>query len=156
MRTSPRGRRRPRAPLTARRRLVVKNLPDLGYLPKPADPDPEPRAVYIGDVRRSRGLAAMLAAVGAAERRQRWTSSGRSPPPDQAGSPGGGAESPAAARVRLHGRLAPREAWGIARGAWTGLALLDDTRVPRSRTHKAVRIPGLRTGCCGHAAAPDG
>jgi glycosyltransferase involved in cell wall biosynthesis len=30
-------------------------------------------------------------------------------------------------RVRLHGRLAPREAWRLAEGAWCGLALLDDT-----------------------------
>ncbi len=30
-------------------------------------------------------------------------------------------------RVRLHGRLAPREAWRLAEGAWCGLVLLDDT-----------------------------
>ncbi|MGA4540258.1 glycosyltransferase family protein [Uniformispora flossi] len=113
-------------PLTARRRLVVKNLPDLGYLPKPADPDPEPRAVYIGDVRRSRGLAAMLAAVEAAES---WHLDivGPVAAADQEWLARWRRESPAAARVRLHGRLAPREAWGIAQGAWTGLALLDDT-----------------------------
>ena len=30
-------------------------------------------------------------------------------------------------RVRLHGRLAPRQAWEVARGAWVGLLLLEDT-----------------------------
>lgn len=37
------------------------------------------------------------------------------------------AASPAADRIRLHGRLPPAEAWALAGGAWVGLALLDDT-----------------------------
>jgi glycosyltransferase involved in cell wall biosynthesis len=35
--------------------------------------------------------------------------------------------SPARDRVRLHGRLAPEQAWAFAAGAWVGLALLEDT-----------------------------
>jgi len=108
-------------PLAARARLVVRNLPRPGDLPPPGDPDPEPRALYVGDVRPSRGLAAMVDAVLAA-------------PPwrlDIVGpiAPSDAEEVRARAgdRVRLHGRLPPRRAWALAGGAWAGLALLDDT-----------------------------
>ena len=37
------------------------------------------------------------------------------------------ATSPAASRVRFHGRKPPKQAWALARGAWVGLSLLDDT-----------------------------
>jgi glycosyltransferase involved in cell wall biosynthesis len=37
------------------------------------------------------------------------------------------ATSPAASRVRFHGRKPPLQAWALARGAWVGLSLLDDT-----------------------------
>src|SRR5437660_1476257 len=37
------------------------------------------------------------------------------------------AESPAAARVRLHGRMPPATAWRLARGAWVGMSLLHST-----------------------------
>ena len=53
-------------PLTARRRLVVPNLPDPAMLPEPAAREPRPRALYVGDVRASRGLFAMLEAIRAA------------------------------------------------------------------------------------------
>jgi glycosyltransferase involved in cell wall biosynthesis len=36
-------------------------------------------------------------------------------------------DSPAANRVRFHGRRPPRAAWALAGGAWAGLVLLDDT-----------------------------
>ncbi|MDI2132261.1 glycosyltransferase family protein [Yinghuangia seranimata] len=113
-------------PLTARRRLVVKNLPDRGYLPEPGEPDAVPRAVYIGDVRRSRGLATMLAAI---ESAAPWELDivGPVAAADRAWLDDWRAGSPAADRVRLHGRQAPGEAWRIARGAWTGFALLHDT-----------------------------
>jgi glycosyltransferase involved in cell wall biosynthesis len=35
--------------------------------------------------------------------------------------------SPAADRVRLHGRMPPEAAWRLARGAWAGLSLLHST-----------------------------
>ncbi|MDR3360033.1 MAG: hypothetical protein LBO20_05195, partial [Bifidobacteriaceae bacterium] len=52
----------------APRRLVVRNLPDLSLLPVggAGTPDPRPRALYIGDIRASRGLFQMLDAVKAA------------------------------------------------------------------------------------------
>ncbi|HEX6918425.1 MAG TPA: glycosyl transferase, partial [Phycicoccus sp.] len=45
------------------RRRVVRNLPDPGMLPEPGHGDDSPRALYVGDVRTSRGLAAMVAAL---------------------------------------------------------------------------------------------
>jgi glycosyltransferase involved in cell wall biosynthesis len=113
-------------PLTARRRLVVRNLPDPGYLPAAVEPDPVPRAVYIGDVRRSRGLADMLAAIEAAPG---WELDVVGPvhPADAGWLADWAATSAAADRVRLHGRLAPSQAWALAAGASVGLALLADT-----------------------------
>jgi glycosyltransferase involved in cell wall biosynthesis len=113
-------------PATAPERLVVRNAPSGGYLPPPSAPGPVPRALYIGDVRRSRGLPVMLAALeGAPE----WEL-------DVVGPVAGAdrvwldawlAASPAATRVRFHGRMPPQQAWALARGAWVGLSLLDDT-----------------------------
>ena len=114
-------------PLKARHRLVLPNVPYPGMLPAPADPDPEPRALYVGDVRSSRGLFAMLEALRAAPR---WTCDVVGPVAlaDQAelqrrleADPG------LAARVRLHGRRTPERAWALAPGAWCGLLLLTDT-----------------------------
>jgi glycosyltransferase involved in cell wall biosynthesis len=113
-------------PLAAPRRLVLRNLPSGGYLPAPCEPGPVPRAVYIGDVRASRGLRTMLAAIEAAPGWQL----------DVVGPVAGGdqrwleawlAASPAAVRVRFHGRQPPAQAWGLAAGAWVGLSLLEDT-----------------------------
>lgn len=113
-------------PARARRRLVVRNLPDPDYLPPPAEPDPTPRAIYIGDVRRSRGLADMLAAIEAAPG---WELDVVGPihPAEAEAVRDWSATSPAVDRVRLHGRLAPEQAWKLAAGAWVGLALLSDT-----------------------------
>jgi len=113
-------------PDRAARRLIVRNLPDLALLPEPAEPGPEPRALYIGDVRESRGLFAMLRTLELAphwrldivgpvaardrERLAEWQST-----------------STAAARVRLHGRMPPQAAWKLAAGAWVGLSLLHST-----------------------------
>lgn len=113
-------------PYRPRSRLVVRNLPIIDMLPPPASPDAAPRALYIGDVRRSRGLQSMLAVleacpdwsldvvgpVAAADRR--WLSQWRT-------------ASPARDRVRFHGRLPPRDAWQLASGAWVGLCLLEPT-----------------------------
>ena len=113
-------------PLRARRRLVVRNLPDYGYLPAPGPPEPQPRAIYIGDVRRSRGLATMLETIAVAPD---WTLDivGELNVADQPWLNSWLASSPAAGRVRVHGRLPPSEAWALAAGAWAGLALLDAT-----------------------------
>jgi glycosyltransferase involved in cell wall biosynthesis len=42
------------------------------------------------------------------------------------------AEGPARDRLRLHGRMPPRSAWELARGAWCGLVLLEDTAAFRA------------------------
>jgi glycosyltransferase involved in cell wall biosynthesis len=113
-------------PLAARSRLVVKNLPDTSMLPAPSEPGPTPRALYVGDLRATRGLFTMLEAVEAAPG---WELDlvGPVAAADQSRLDDWLASSPAAARVRLHGRLAPRDAWVLAEGAWAGLALLDRT-----------------------------
>jgi glycosyltransferase involved in cell wall biosynthesis len=112
-------------PAAGRQRLVVRNLPDLAMLP--ADPAPEPlRAVYVGDLRASRGLRTMVEAVAAAPgwqldlvgpvaaADQPWLTE-RLGRPDVTG------------RVHLHGRRPPREAWRVAGRAGVGLVLLEDT-----------------------------
>ncbi|HYJ74918.1 MAG TPA: glycosyltransferase [Kineosporiaceae bacterium] len=113
-------------PRTAPARLVVRNATAGTYLPAPTDPGPVPRALYIGDVRRSRGLFVMLAAIEAAPG---WELDVVGPvaPADQAELGTWVATSPAVARVRFHGRRPPEQAWALARGAWVGLSLLDDT-----------------------------
>ncbi|EAP97493.1 probable glycosyltransferase WbpH [Janibacter sp. HTCC2649] len=108
-------------------RLVVRNVPDLAMMPEPSELDDVPRAIYIGDVRRSRGLQAMLDAV---EGSPSWHL-------DVVG-PVAAADAPdvteaelerrgLAHRVRFHGRQPPEKAWRLADGAWCGLALLEDT-----------------------------
>ena len=115
-----------------RRRLVVRNLPDLSMMPDvatPRTPDDATRqvqrALYVGDLRASRGLDDMLCAVAAApgwhldlvgpvsaaERERVEALVG----PELAG------------RLTWHGRLPPRQAWELASGASVGLALLQDT-----------------------------
>ncbi|CAB4959696.1 unannotated protein [freshwater metagenome] len=113
-------------PMAARNRVVLRNLPYGDYLPPPTAPDPEPRALYIGDLRISRGLFDMIEAVAAAPG---WTL-------DLVGPVSSTEESALTSRlacddvrgrVRLHGRRPPREAWELARGAWVGFSLLHDT-----------------------------
>jgi glycosyltransferase involved in cell wall biosynthesis len=113
-------------PSTARHRIVVQNLPDPSMLPAPKPRDAAPRAIYIGDIRGSRGLFTMLRAIEAATA---WTLDlvGPVAPSDRPALDAWLAQSPAAERVRLHGRLEPRQAWSLAEGAWAGLALLDET-----------------------------
>ena len=113
-------------PLAARDRLVVQNLPSGGYLPEPAAPDDLPRAVYVGDVRRSRGLRTMLEAI---EQAPGWQLDVVGPvsPADREWLDRWCSESPSAARVTFHGRMTPEQAWARAAGAWVGLCLLDLT-----------------------------
>ena len=113
-------------PHSARRRLVVRNLPDTTMLPEPAPRSAEPRALYVGDVRRSRGLFAMLETLEAAPS---WTLDVVGPvsTADQPDLDAWLASSPAARRVRFHGRRPPTEAWAFAAGAWAGLSMLEAT-----------------------------
>jgi glycosyltransferase involved in cell wall biosynthesis len=113
-------------PTTARRRLVVRNLPTPSMFSSHATRGPVPCAVYIGDLRTSRGLFDMLDAVGQA-------------PPWEIDLVGPVADADAAAlkkrlaapdlsgRARHHGRQPPERAWQIAREAWIGFCLLNDT-----------------------------
>jgi glycosyltransferase involved in cell wall biosynthesis len=113
-------------PRAAPHRLVVRNLPDPSMLPAPTEPAERPRALYVGDVRASRGLWSMLDAVAAAPG---WTLDVVGPvAAADAGALAARLErDDLAGRVRLHGRRPPAEAWRRARGAWCGLVLLEDT-----------------------------
>jgi glycosyltransferase involved in cell wall biosynthesis len=113
-------------PRTARQRLVVPNVPSETLMPAATGRDLLPRAVYVGDVRESRGLFDMIEAIAAAPDwqldvvgpvavRDRSRLRDRLAMPDVTG------------RIRLHDRRPPKESWLIARGAWTGLCLLHDT-----------------------------
>ncbi len=113
-------------PLRARSRLVLRNLPDLALLPPPAPPDPRPRALYVGDLRASRGLFTMLDAIAQAPA---WSLDLVGPvrAGDERALRARLADGDLAGRVRLHGRRPPAAAWALAAGAWAGLALLHDT-----------------------------
>lgn len=113
-------------PLDHRQRLVVTNLPDLQMLPEPAAPDPVPRALYVGDVRGSRGLWTMLEAVRLAPS-WRLDVVGPVAASEEAELDRRLAEDDLASRVSLWGRMPPQEAWLRAHGAWCGLVLLDRT-----------------------------
>jgi glycosyltransferase involved in cell wall biosynthesis len=113
------------SPHHAKRRMVVTNQPVAAFL-APAPPAGEPRVVYVGDLRVSRGLFDMIETVAAAPG---WSL-------DLVGPVAGAdrerlerriAEPDVAGRVRLHGRQPPAEAWRIAEGAWASLALLQET-----------------------------
>jgi glycosyltransferase involved in cell wall biosynthesis len=115
-------------PHRAQGRLVVPNLPDPDLLPQLGSRDSSPRAVYVGDVRESRGLFAMLQAIDAAPG---WSLDVVGPvaPRDRIALDHWLAlHTETAARIRLHGRRPPEASWKIARGAWAGLALLEPTR----------------------------
>lgn len=113
-------------PRDARRRLVVRNLPDRDALPPPTAPSGKPRAIYIGDVRRSRGLQLMLEAI---ELAPDWSLDVVGPvaAADEPWLKDWERSSPAASRVRMHGRMPPAASWHVAVGAWVGLSLLEDT-----------------------------
>ena len=113
-------------PQRARRRMVVRNRPDLSMTSPAGEPDAVPRAIYIGDVRASRGLWTMVDAV-AATPDWRLDIVGPIAVADRERAAAVLDAAGAGDRVRFHGRLAPADAWTFARGAWVGLALLQDT-----------------------------
>jgi len=120
-------------PLAAKNRLVVRNLPDASLLTQSGKRDITPRAIYIGDLRKSRGLHAMLrlaelapdwefdfvGGVAAADQPyvDQWLAA-------QSANTLNGGNSP---RVRFHGKLAPIDSWKFVAGAWVGLSLLEST-----------------------------
>ena len=114
-------------PFDARNRLVVRNLPDASLLTQSGERSATPRAIYIGDLRKSRGLHAMLDAAAIA---QDWEFDfvGGVATTDQDFVDRWFAQNPSAtSRVRFHGRLAPAQSWKLAEGAWVGLSLLEST-----------------------------
>lgn len=111
-------------PLSAPSRLVIPNRPAAGEIPRSSAFAWPPRALYVGDVRKSRGLHTMVDAVLAAppweidivgevaSRDRSWLAS---------------KSTESRGRVRAYGRLPHAEAWELARGAAAGLALLERT-----------------------------
>lgn len=113
-------------PFRAAHRLVVRNLPLRNLLPAPGPPASGCRALYVGDVRLSRGLRMMLSVL---ESCPDWTLDVVGPvaTADREWLTQWRATSPARDRVRFHGRRPPREAWRFATGAWAGLCMLQPT-----------------------------
>jgi glycosyltransferase involved in cell wall biosynthesis len=118
-------------PREASARRVVRNLPSRGEIPSAWPRDPQPRAVYVGDVRPSRGLWTMLDAL---ELAPGWRldvigplSEVSQPVVAQALRQRGLDD-----RVHFHGRRSPERTWELVRGAWCGLALLRDTPAYRA------------------------
>lgn len=113
------------APHQAKKRLVVTNLPVPAFL-APSCPSGEPRAVYVGDLRESRGLFDMVEAIAAAPG---WSLDlvGPVAPADRDRLEQRIERTDLAGRVRLHGRQPPAAAWKIAEGAWASMALLQET-----------------------------
>ena len=113
-------------PLQAKRRLVVRNAPDIRFLPEISNAELSPRALYIGDVRGSRGLWSMLRTM---ELAPDWhldvvgTISKR----DISRVLSWKEKSSASSRVKFHGTLKPQDSWKLASGAWVGLSLLENT-----------------------------
>ncbi len=114
-------------PFEARNRLVVRNLPDASMLTKSGERSATPRAIYIGDLRKSRGLQAMLQV---AELATDWEFDfvGGIASADQSDVDQWFRANPTSqSRVRFHGKLAPQDSWKVAAGAWVGLSLLENT-----------------------------
>lgn len=113
-------------PLVAKKRLVVTNAPDIRFLPGVQGPDPIPRALYVGDVRGSRGLWSMLRTL---ELAPDWQLDvvGSIASQDMPRVLVWKEQSSAASRVRFHGTLTPQASWKFAAGAWVGLSLLENT-----------------------------
>lgn len=119
----------PPATTMCRDRLVVRNLPDLTMLPEASGAGDEKsplRAIYIGDLRRSRGGRDVVEAVAAAPG---WALDlvGPAPAEEVAWLEQRLSRPDVAGRVRWHGRQPPEQAWQLARGAHVGMTLLADT-----------------------------
>ena len=113
-------------PNNAKNRLVVRNLPDLYLITSSGELSPTPTAIYIGDIRKSRGLIKMLEVAELAPN-WRFELIGSVAAADKDYLENWQRTSPAASRVTFHGKLAPKQSWQFAKGAWVGLSLLDAT-----------------------------
>lgn len=113
-------------PFTAKNRLVVTNAPDVRFLPDIHAPDSIPRALYVGDVRGSRGLWSMLRTL---ELAPDWHLDviGTISSQDISRVLVWKEHSSAASRVHFHGTLKPEDSWKFAEGAWVGFSLLENT-----------------------------
>ncbi len=113
-------------PERAKNRIVVRNAPDVRFLPRVGQADATPRALYVGDVRASRGLWSMLRTM---ELASDWhlDIAGSISAIDLARVIEWKENSPAASRVKFHGTLKPADSWKFASGAWVGLSLLEST-----------------------------
>ncbi|QOR69769.1 glycosyltransferase [Ruania alkalisoli] len=109
------------------RRVLLRNLPDPAMLPEPAGPTKPPRALYIGDIRASRGLFTMLAAISTAPGWQLELIGAISDADRDRFEQLLAADPALAERVIWSDRLPPDQAWRSAATASVGLALLDDT-----------------------------
>ncbi len=113
-------------PVQARNRFVLPNAPVASLLPPPSPADATPRALYVGDVRATRGLFAMIEAVRLAPTWQ-LDIVGPVAPADADRLADVLRDADLAARIHLLGRKPPTQAWAHAAGAWCGLLLLADT-----------------------------
>jgi glycosyltransferase involved in cell wall biosynthesis len=114
-------------PFIANDRIVLRNLPDAAHLTMSGKLAKKPRAIYIGDVRESRGLHTMLQS---AELAPNWHFDIVGPISDADAAwihLWSISHESAAARVTFHGRLSPDQSWKLAKGAWVGLSLLEPT-----------------------------
>jgi glycosyltransferase involved in cell wall biosynthesis len=113
-------------PFDTRNRLVVRNFPDLSLLTQSGKLSAQPRAIYIGDVRSSRGIKTILKA---AELSPQWSFDivGNISTQDSDYIENWRSTSAASSRVNFHGRLTPAQSWAYAESAWVGLSLLEST-----------------------------
>ena len=114
-------------PHAAKNRLLLRNFPDQHIVEIVSQKSANPVALYIGDVRTSRGLKTMLTA---AELAPQWNFEiiGNLAESDALFVQQWCAEHPeVAARVHFRGRMDPVSSWKYAENAWVGLTLLDST-----------------------------
>ena len=106
--------------------MVVRNLPDSTLITPSGEFSQTPTAIYIGDIRSSRGLKKILQS---AEIATNWKFEliGSVAAADKEYVENWQKSSHAANRVNFHGKLAPKQSWTFANGAWVGLSLLDAT-----------------------------
>ncbi len=136
-------------PRKARNRFVCKNLPDFTLLPEPIDHPFSRHAVYIGDLRESRGLRTMVAAIQAtATDENPWRLTLIGP---MSGADTDWWEQQSCDNVVRHDRMTPADSWRIAATADVGLCLLQDTPAFRlavpSKVYEyfAVGLPVIAT-----------
>lgn len=113
-------------PHNAKNRLVVRNLPDTSLITSSGELSSTPTAIYIGDIRSSRGLKKILETAEIATN-WRFELIGSVAAADKEYLESWQRTSTAASRVKFHGKLAPKQSWQYAKGAWVGLSLLDAT-----------------------------